>query len=88
MSRVLVLGAGGMLGHKLCQCLSAEHEIIGTVKKDKGFYNKYHYIFKNVTLIGDVDVLDNEKLKQTIRNVSPDVIINCIGIVKQLKERI
>lgn len=85
MSKVLVLGAGGMLGHKLCQCLS-EHEIIGTVKKDTEFYNKYNYIFKNVTLIGGVDVLDNQKLEQTIRNVAPDVIINCIGIVKQLKE--
>lgn len=74
-----------MLGHKLCQCLS-EHEIIGTVRKDTGFYDKYHQIFKNVNLIGEVDVLDNEKLEQTIRNVVPDVIINCIGIVKQLKE--
>ena len=85
MSRVLVLGAGGMLGHKLCQCLS-EHEIVGTVKKDARYYDKHHHIFKNVKLIGDVDVLDNEKLEQTIRNVAPDVIINCIGIVKQLKE--
>jgi len=74
-----------MLGHKLCQCLS-EHEIVGTVKKDAGFYYKYHQIFKNVKLIGNVDVLDNEKLEQTIRNVAPDVIINCVGIVKQLKE--
>jgi len=85
MSRVLVLGAGGMLGHKLCQCLW-EHEIIGTVKKDAEFYDKYPQIFGNVTLIGGVDVLDNEKLEKTIRNVAPDVIINCIGIVKQLKE--
>lgn len=85
MSRVLVLGAGGMLGHKLCQCLS-EHEIVGTVKKDTGFYDKFPKIFRNVTLIGGVDVLDNEKLEKTIRNIAPDVIINCIGIVKQLKE--
>jgi len=86
MSRVLVLGAGGMLGHKLCQGLSEHHEIVGTVKKDAGFYDKYHQIFKNVKLIGGVDVLDNEKLEQTIRNAAPDVIINCVGIVKQLKE--
>ena len=85
MSRVLVLGAGGMLGHKLCQCLS-EHEVVGTVKKNAGFYDKYPQIFRNATLIGSVDVLDNEKLEKTIRNVAPDVIINCIGIVKQLKE--
>jgi len=74
-----------MLGHKLCQCLS-EHEVVGTVKKNAGFYDKYPQIFRNVMLIGGVDVLDNEKLEKTIRNVAPDVIINCIGIVKQLKE--
>jgi dTDP-4-dehydrorhamnose reductase len=85
MSKVLVLGAGGMLGHKLCQCLS-EHEVVGTVKKNTEFYHKFHHVFNKVKLIGDVDVLDNEKLQQTIRNVKPDFIINCIGIVKQLKE--
>lgn len=85
MSRVLVLGAGGMLGHKLCQCLS-EHEIVGTVRKNTEFYDKFHQVFDNVTLIGSVDVLDNQKLEQIIRNITPDVIINCIGIVKQLKE--
>lgn len=76
-----------MLGHKLCQCLSEdEHEVVGIVKKDAGFYDKYHQIFKNVKLIGGIDVLNNEILEQTIRNVAPDVTINCIGIVKQLKE--
>lgn len=85
MSKVLVLGAGGMLGHKVCQCLS-EHEIIGTVKKDTGFYDKFHQIFNNITLIGGIDILDEMKLEHTIRDVTPDVIINCIGIVKQLKE--
>jgi dTDP-4-dehydrorhamnose reductase len=85
MSKVLVLGAGGMLGHKLCQRLS-EHEIVGTVKKDVEFYNKFHQIFKNVMLIGGVDVLDDKKLEQIIRDIAPDVILNCVGIVKQLKE--
>ncbi len=85
MSRVLVLGAGGMLGHKLCQCLT-EHELVGIIKKDSEFYDKYHQIFKNVTLIGGVDALDHEKLEQIIQDRAPDFIINCIGIVKQLKE--
>lgn len=74
-----------MLGHKLCQCLRG-HEVIGTVRKDAQFYEQFPGIFDNITLIGEVDALDHQKLEKTIRDVGPDVIINSIGIVKQLKE--
>ena len=30
--RVLILGASGMLGHKLLQRLAARHEVVGTVR--------------------------------------------------------
>jgi dTDP-4-dehydrorhamnose reductase len=85
MSKILILGAAGMLGHKLCQQLS-DHEIIGTVRKDKGFYDKYSHIFDNTTLIDNIDVLDNKLLEGTIQAIKPDVVINCVGIIKQLAE--
>lgn len=85
MERALVLGAGGMLGHKLCQCLS-RYEIFGTVRKEVEFYNKYSQVFKNTRLIGPVNALGHQELEKTIRNLVPDVVINCVGIVKQLKE--
>ena len=31
---VLILGATGMLGHKLMQVLSREHAVTGTVRRD------------------------------------------------------
>jgi dTDP-4-dehydrorhamnose reductase len=83
MKKVLVLGAGGMLGHKLCQCLEG-HEIIGTVRKDADFYRRFPEVFDNVKLIGNLDALDFHRLDKTIQEVRPDFIVNCIGIVKQL----
>jgi dTDP-4-dehydrorhamnose reductase len=85
MSKILVLGAGGMLGHKLCQKLS-NHEVIGTVRKSDQFYRRYESVYDNVSLIGQIDALDNCLLKETIKDVRPDVVINCIGIIKQIRE--
>ena len=83
--KVLILGAGGMLGHKACQCLNG-YEVFGTVRKDVDYYQKFSRVFKDTTLIGHVDVLDHEKLEKTISDINPDVVINCIGIIKQLEE--
>ena len=85
MAKVLILGAAGMLGHKLCQQLSG-HEIIGTVRKDKKSYDKYDGVFNNATLIDNIDVLDTDLLEGTMQAVKPEVVINCVGIIKQLAE--
>ena len=74
-----------MLGHKACQCLDG-YELFGTVRKDAEYYQKYSEVFKNTTLIDHLDVLDYGKLEKTICDIAPDVIINCIGVIKQLKE--
>ena len=39
--RVLILGATGMLGHKLMQILSAKFEVIGTIRDDPGVYSDH-----------------------------------------------
>ncbi len=85
MARILVLGAAGMLGHKLCQRL-AGHEVIGAVRGDAGAYAAYRSVFETVELVGGVDVLDGDRLEVTVRRLEPDVVVNCIGIVKQLEE--
>lgn len=74
-----------MLGHKLCQQLT-DHEIFGTVRKDKYFYEKYADIFKSTMLVDKIDVMDSDLLAKTIMKIEPDVVINCIGIIKQLAE--
>jgi dTDP-4-dehydrorhamnose reductase len=83
MARVMVVGAGGMLGHKLCQRLQG-HEIVGTVRREAAEYERFEGLFDGVTLLDGVDVTRHEWLDDLIRDVAPAAVINCVGIVKQL----
>lgn len=82
---VLILGAAGMLGHKLYQRLQRNYKVWATVRSSYDSYAKYK-IFKPENIIGGVDVLDFHKVVGVIADIKPDVVINCIGIIKQLKE--
>jgi len=81
--RVLVFGAGGMLGHKLMQVLGAKHEVFGTVRgatKHLGPFAPEDRIVVNVA----VDDLDS--IRKAIETVKPDVVMNAVGIIKQLPD--
>ncbi len=85
--RVLVLGAAGMLGHKVCQVLGrTKHEVAGTLRDDVNAHPAYRDLYREMTLLEKVDVLDDESLERAIRSVEPEFVVNCIGIVKQLPE--
>ncbi|HOC78368.1 MAG TPA: SDR family oxidoreductase [Methanofastidiosum sp.] len=81
--KIIVLGATGMLGHKMLQTLNDEHEVIGTVRGDEKKY-KDHPLLGNFNLIGNVKSEDIKIIKELIEKQKPNVVINCIGIVKQL----
>ncbi len=83
MSRVLVFGATGMLGHTLCRVLSQNHGVVGTVR---GHAKEYRSPLLNVPLYSYVDVNDMRTVYDAIKTTSPDVVINAIGIVKQLPD--
>ena len=72
MKKVLVLGSTGMLGHIV-------HYFLDSTNK----YDLYNLSFRNKlnskTIIEDVS--DQQKLSNLINDISPDVIINCIGIL-------
>jgi len=80
--RILILGAAGMLGHMLVRTFSDTHHVIGTIS------NRYENVKKLVGILPEqrcVDMLnvqDFTAVQQTILDWQPDVIINCIGIVK------
>lgn len=87
MTRVLVLGAAGMLGHKLCQILPQHGlDVSATVRSDASGYARFEGVFDQVELIPGVDVLDEPRLDTVIGQCDPEIIVNSVGIVKQLKE--
>ena len=83
MSHILVFGATGMLGHTLCRVLSQNHSVIGTVRRHA---KEYRSPLLNVPLYSYVDVNDMRTVYDAIKTTNPDVVINAIGIVKQLPD--
>lgn len=83
--KILILGATGMLGHKTMQILSTRHDVIGTVRRDARQYQD-HPVLGSLDLIDGVDVNEYSTVEKAVGMVKPSVVINCIGIVKQLKE--
>ena len=81
--RVLVFGAGGMLGHKLMQVLGANYEVFGTVRDAT---RKLEPFAPGERLVVNVAVDDLDSIRRTIETVKPDVVINAIGIIKQLPD--
>ncbi|MEB2781264.1 SDR family oxidoreductase [Algoriphagus sp. C2-6-M1] len=72
MQKVLILGSTGMLGHQVFFNLekSKEFEVY-----DLSFRNK----LRDQTII--CDITDFNKLEGIIKEIKPDVLINCIGIL-------
>jgi dTDP-4-dehydrorhamnose reductase len=83
INKILVLGATGMLGHKLMQVLSKTFSVTGTVRADTHAFSA-HPVFAGMKIIGNVRADDLDSIHQAIEHSNPDVVINCIGIVKQL----
>ncbi len=85
MTRVLVLGAGGMLGHKLVQRLGERFDVHGTLRAD-GLPAGYAHVLDPDRIRLGVRADRLETVQQAIEAVAPDVVINAIGIVKQLPD--
>jgi dTDP-4-dehydrorhamnose reductase len=80
--KVLILGVSGLIGHKLLQELSVDHEVFGTLHKTKAQYNNLA-LFAASTIIEGIDVLKFEKLIGVMKEIDPDVVLNCTGITKR-----
>ncbi len=81
--RVLILGAAGAIGHKLYQKLKERFETWGTVRCPYIHYAKYG-IFEPERIVEKVNALNFDNIAGVMARVRPDVVINCIGIIKQL----
>ncbi len=83
--KILVLGISGMLGHKVFEVLTSypQYVVFGTVRNK----TKIIDIFGDNDHIIEADAsLESNTILETITNIKPNVVINCIGITKQKKE--
>lgn len=84
--KILVLGASGMLGNAVFRLFSecAEYEAFGTIRSDRSKKMFSESLWNN--LLSGIDVENIDSLMQVMSEIKPDVVINCIGLVKQLSE--
>lgn len=81
--KVLILGVTGMLGSTVFKELfnNKSYQVWGTVRsanKLTGFTKPMYEC-----LISGIDVLDYDSLIKVLGRIKPDVVINCIGLIKQ-----
>jgi len=81
--KILILGASGMLGHKLYQHFSPRFVTTGTIRGEFSSVERFG-IFDETNIATNFDVLDAAELERRISKIMPDVVINAIGIVKQV----
>lgn len=81
--RILVTGASGMIGSMLLHYLfkTGKYELFGQVKTDSSKLNLKEHLPQCEIISMNLNYLRN--YEEYLKNITPDVIINCAGIVKQ-----
>lgn len=84
--KLLVLGASGMLGNAVFRFFQDDplHEAFATVRSQRIIQSFDSALHDH--LIPNVDVENTDALLALVARVKPDVVVNCIGLVKQLSE--
>ena len=82
--RVLVLGANGMLGNAVFRVLSENPnlEVLGTIRSKSSEQLFTKEIVSH--LISEIDIECEESLNKAFLKARPDIVINCVGLIKQL----
>lgn len=82
--KVLILGVSGMLGsavfREFLKC--PDLDVVGTVRSPSGL--KFFTAEEIENIADDVNVLDEMSLIRAFELTKPDIVVNCVGLVKQL----
>ena len=83
-ARLLIVGASGMLGNSLLRYFAAKEsfKVFASVRdvvslRDIGGVS-------NFQLLAGIDAKNVDSLRRVFDEVKPDVVVNCVGVVKQL----
>ena len=79
--KILILGINGMIGHVLFNylCLNSNYKTYGTVRINNQSVN----LFKNNKNVFTISMKKDMEFIRLIDKISPNLIINCLGLVKQ-----
>lgn len=84
--KVMILGVTGMLGNAMFRVLSERVDlaVYGTARSNSA---RQHFSsnFSGQIIVG-TDVENNDSLVRAFAAVRPDVVVNCVGLVKQLAD--
>lgn len=84
--RILVIGASGMLGSATLRLLSSapEHEVWGSARTASA--RRFFDARLAERLLTGIDVEKPDALAGLFEKLRPELVVNCVGIVKQLAE--
>lgn len=84
--RVIVLGATGMLGNAMFRVLSENSSlsVYGTARSESS--RRFFSVNLSSQIIVGVDVENPDSLVKSFAAVRPNVVVNCVGLVKQLAD--
>ena len=74
-----------MLGHQLWRQMNPNHEVWVTLRRAASTYRHFG-LFEEIRTISNTDAANMESLVSVFRRVRPEAVINCVGIIKHLKE--
>jgi dTDP-4-dehydrorhamnose reductase len=77
--RVLILGAGGMLGHKVWEVFRDRFDCRAAMRTRLPLP-----LFDDERVIDGFDAANFDGVARLVAAEKPDVVVNCIGVVKQL----
>lgn len=82
--KIMVLGASGMLGNAVLKTFSGDSrfEVSGTVRSDSACRLLPEYL--RGLIITGIDAGQHDSLVQAFAQTRPDIVINCVGLIKQL----
>lgn len=85
-TKVLVLGATGMLGNAVMRLFSesAGFDVMGSVRNSAIVETLPANVAERV--VCGVDVEDCDSLTNLFSRSNPDIVINCVGVIKQIAE--
>lgn len=81
--KILVLGASGMLGSAVLRTLSEKEDwdVFGTVRSSSAA--RFFSTAIAERLVAGCDVENHDALVKVFHRIKPDVVVNCIGLIKQ-----